>query len=350
MTKAKNSKTPDNYWLPPEWHTHQATLIVWPNNLATWKQFLPNARKTMAKAIASLSLFEDVFVCINYQKQKKEVEIYLANLHHERAKINFLEIPTNDCWVRDFGPLTVLDKNNQAIFCDWRFNTWGGKYPPWNDDDTFCTRLAKKINFPNKPIFFVLEGGSIDTNGEGLFLTTRSCLLNPNRNPQLNQKQIEKTLTKHLGARDFLWLENGIKGDDTDGHIDDITRFYCANGILSVLASDKKDPNYEVLKQNWQLLEKLISQKNLNIDLKALPQPKAQELAGCVLPLSYANFYIANDCVLVPVFKDKNDDKALDIISTVFPKRKLIPINCQKLLFGLGGLHCMTMQIPKMNQ
>ncbi len=261
-------------------------------------------------------------------------------------RITFYRIPTNEPWCRDHGPVFLTrDVGPRLAIVDWDYNAWGNKYPPFDLDEVVPTRVAQ---FLDLPVFYprmILEGGSIEVNGAAALLTTESCLLNPNRNPQLSRGEIEQRLGDYLGIREIFWLGDGIAGDDTDGHIDDIARFVSARTVVAVIEEDRDDENYEPLQENLaRFREMKIGQRK--IDILVLPMPKKIVREGLRLPASYANFYIANRCVLVPTFADPNDEVALSTLQKLFPDRRIIGIDSRELIWGLGTFHCLTQQQP----
>jgi agmatine deiminase len=261
-------------------------------------------------------------------------------------RISFHFIPTNEPWCRDHGPIFLTrEVDPKLAIVDWDYNAWGGKYPPCDLDEVAPTRVAQVLDLPVFYPHMILEGGSIDVNGAGALLTTESCLLNPNRNPQLNREEIEQHLRDYLGVREILWLGPGIAGDDTDGHIDDLARFVSERTVVVVVEGNRDDENYEPLQENLaRLREMKIGQQR--IDVVTLPMPKKIVREGLRLPASYANFFIANSCILVPTFADSNDDTAMSILRERFPDRRVVGIDCRELIWGLGTFHCLTQQQP----
>jgi agmatine deiminase len=261
-------------------------------------------------------------------------------------RVTFYRIPTNEPWCRDHGPIFLTqDAEPKLAIVDWDYNAWGGKYPPCDLDEVVPTRVAQILDLPVFYPRMILEGGSIEVNGAGVMLTTESCLLNPNRNPSLGRAEIEQRLRDYFGVQDILWLGEGIEGDDTDGHIDDLARFVSENTVVMVMEENREDKNYEPLKENLARLRamKIGDQK---IDIITLPMPKKIVREGQRLPASYANFYIANSCVLLPTFADPNDEIALSILQKLFPDRHVMGIDCRELIWGLGTFHCLTQQQP----
>ncbi|MEO6872582.1 MAG: agmatine deiminase family protein, partial [Chthoniobacterales bacterium] len=262
-------------------------------------------------------------------------------------RLTFHEIPTNEPWCRDHGPifLTRAEEPRLAVV-DWDYNAWGGKYPPCDLDDVVPTRVAAELELPVFYPRMILEGGSIEVNGAGALLTSESCLLNPNRNPQLNREQIEERLRDFLGVRQILWLGEGIEGDDTDGHIDDLTRFVNERTVVTVAETNESEPNFAPLQENLSRLRDLrISGQPLQII--ELPMPTRIEREDLRLPASYANFYIANTSVLLPTFADPKDEVAAELLQSAFPSRRIVSIDCRELIWGLGAFHCLTQQQPR---
>ena len=263
-------------------------------------------------------------------------------------RIEFFEFPTNDAWCRDHGPAFLINpETKHKAIIDWGYNAWGEKYPPYDLDDVIPTKIGEHFGLPVFHPGIVMEGGSVDFNGKGTVLTTTACLLNKNRNPQLNQHQIESYLQNYYGVEQVLWLGDGIVGDDTDGHIDDITRFINEDTVVTVVEENKSDENYHILQENLQTLKtmRLLNGKQLNI--VELPMPDAVVYEGQRLPASYANFYIANSAVVVPTYRSKNDEKALNILQQCFPDRKVVGIDSTDIIWGLGSFHCLSQQEPE---
>jgi agmatine deiminase len=279
-----------------------------------------------------------------------EEAVVLGHLQKNGARtehVTFHYIPTNEPWCRDHGPVFVVRKDEPRLaITDWDYNAWGFKYLPFELDDDVPSMIAEKLGVPVHYPEMVLEGGSIEVNGAGTLITTKSCLLNPNRNPDLGRKEIEQRLKDFLGIQKIIWLGNGIEGDDTDGHIDDLTRFVSHHKVLTVFEEDEDSPNYEPLRANYELLLSESTAEGNSLDVLKLPMPSRVVREGQVLPASYANFYIANKVVLLPVFHDTNDKWALSIVEHAFPDRRVVPVDCRELIWGLGAFHCLTQQQP----
>jgi len=341
------SQTPAalGYRMPAEWESHSATWLSWPRREGisfpeSFDRVLP-ALRAMVEA-----LIESEKVCINVCNGAHEAEAQSVLRGLPMERITFYRIPTNEPWCRDHGPIFLTrNRDPKLAVVDWDYNAWGNKYPPFNHDEVVPTRVAEILNVPVFYPHMILEGGSIDVNGADALLTTESCLLNKNRNPNLSRDQIEERLRDYLGVRDIFWLGEGIAGDDTDGHIDDLARFVSAQTVVAVVEEDRDDENYEPLQRNLTRLRQMKIGKD-KIEIVTLPMPKKIVREGVRLPASYANFYIANSCVLVPTFDDSAEAVALSILRECFPTRRVVGINCRELIWGLGAFHCLTQQQP----
>jgi agmatine deiminase len=333
------------YHMPAEWEPHAATWLSWPRREGisfpdSFDRVLP-ALRTMVEA-----LLDSEPVNINVCNGAHEAEARAALDGLPGTRLTFHRIPTNEPWCRDHGPIFLTrDEKPRLTIVDWDYNAWGGKYPPCDLDEVVPTRVAEKLGLPVYYPRMVLEGGSIEVNGAGALLTTESCLLNPNRNPQLRRFQIEQRLRDYLGVREIFWLGDGIEGDDTDGHIDDLTRFVSARRVVTVVENDRSDANYGPLQANLARLRRLTID-GAPLEILTLPMPARIVREGQRLPASYANFYIANRSVLLPVFADPNDAEAIAVLTRLFPGRRVIPIDCRELIWGLGTFHCLTQQQP----
>ncbi|MFZ4599071.1 MAG: agmatine deiminase family protein [Terrimicrobiaceae bacterium] len=333
--------------MPAEWERHEATWISWPH--AGCRSF-PGCYDRVIPAFVQMAeaLAESEMVRINVMDadQESTVRKLLAKAPPER--IEFFHIATNEPWCRDHGPIFLKRAAAPKLAAlDFGFNAWGYKLSPFDEDDEVPAKVGEALGVP---IFdrsdFVLEGGSIDVNGAGVVLTTESCLLNPNRNPKLERPDIEKMLCDSLGVKGVLWLGDGIEGDDTDGHVDDITRFVSENTVLTVIEEDENDPNHDPLRANLDRLHEMVLPGGEPLHVLSLPMPSRIVRDGIRLPASYANFYIANELVLLPVYKERNDSWAESILREAFPSRRIVPIDCRELIWGLGAFHCLTQQQP----
>jgi agmatine deiminase len=334
----------DGFELPPEWCPHEATWLSWLHNSATWpKSIFREVLPVYKEFIAFLACDEKV--CLNIKPNSGEFvhqQLVLAGVN--MSNIELFEHHTNDSWCRDYGPDFLVNYNSKKkLVLDWKYNSWGGKYPPFLDDNLIPEKIAEVLSLPRLSIDMVLEGGSFDVNGEGVLLTTESCLLNINRNPRFSKKEIEKKLKHYLRQKEVVWLKQGIVGDDTDGHVDDIARFVSKDQIL-VGATHPKDENYSVLSGNKSFL---LDNYKERFELIDLPMPSKLLVEGVLTPASYCNFYIANNKVIVPIFNDPNDKEALSILAECFPTREVIGLNSSKIIYGLGSFHCLSKQEPK---
>jgi agmatine deiminase len=254
-------------------------------------------------------------------------------------------VPTNDAWIRDYGPIFVRSGSG-LVLTSWGFNSWGEKYGPWDLDDAVPARVGGILGLPVVETGMILEGGSIDVDGEGTLLTTESCLLNPNRNPQLDRAAIEGRLRKYLGAEKVLWLGDGIAGDDTDGHVDDLTRFVAPGVVVTAVEEDPRDPNYRPLQENRDRLRGMRDARRRCLEVVDLPMPPPVIHEGHRCPASYANFLITNSMVLVPAFRSERDETARGILGELFAGRQVVGIDCHDLVWGLGAIHCISQQQP----
>jgi agmatine deiminase len=340
----------EGYLFPAEWHKHRATWLSWPHKEASWPGKLDAVYKPYCQFIKAISEGEKVCINILNEKLKEEAIFHLTEAGIDLQQIIFYHHPTNDAWCRDHGPAFLIHPTGSIpkAIIDWGYNAWGNKYPPYDLDDNVPTLVGKALDLPVFYPDIIMEGGSVDFNGAGSVLTTTSCLLNPNRNPHLSQQQIEEYLCKYYGIEQVLWLGDGIVGDDTDGHIDDITRFVNETTVVTVIEENKNDENYAPLLDNLNLLKEMRLLDGKQLDIIELPMPAAVIYDGQRLPASYANFYISNAAVVVPTYRDKNDQKALDILTDCFPTRKVIGIDSTDVIWGLGSWHCLSQQEPEL--
>jgi agmatine deiminase len=336
------------YRFPAEWVKHEATWLTWPHKEESWPGKIDTIYAPYCQFIKAVAEGEKVRINVNDEETKAFAISKLKEQDVDLSQIEFYFNPSNDAWCRDHGPAFLVNSlaESKKVIVDWGYNAWGNKYPPFEQDDIIPTLIADQLDIPAFNPGIVMEGGSVEFNGAGTILTTTACLLNENRNPHLTKEQIEEYLKECYGAEQVLWLGDGIVGDDTDGHIDDITRFVNEDTVLTVVESDPSDDNYLLLQENLSALKemRLLNGKPLNIITLPMPSPVIHE--GTRLPASYANFYISNAAVVVPTFKDENDEKALGIIESVFPDRKVIGIDSTDIIWGLGSFHCLSQQEP----
>jgi agmatine deiminase len=336
--------------MPAEWEPHAATWLTWPR---TDGISFPGKYETVppvyAELIRHLVQAEEVHINVWNQDMEEWVRGLLRAEKTPLDRVRFHHFPSYEPWCRDHGPIFLTRDHQgqrQRAIVDWDYNAWGGKYPPFDLDDAVPQHVAR---FRQLPLFspgIILEGGSIEVNGRGTVLTTTSCLLHPNRNPRVNQGQLEQYLCDYLGVSQVLWLPEGIVGDDTDGHIDDLARFLNPTTLAAVVEEDPSDANYAILRENLRLLRLMRDPSGRSFRIVELPMPGLLEYNGQRLPASYANFYIANGVVLAPTFRHKNDRVALDILQREFPDRRVIGVDSVELIWGLGSFHCITQQEP----
>jgi agmatine deiminase len=337
--------------MPAEWEPHEATWLSWPHREGI---SFPNAYERVLPVLARAvdALADSETVCINVMDADEEAFVRFV-LDREKARsghVIFHHLPTNEPWCRDHGPIFVTRMAEpQMAVINWGYNAWGEKYPPFDLDDAVPLAVAAMKDLPVYSPGIVLEGGSIEVNGCGTLLTTQSCLLNPNRNPELSKERIEQKLRDYLGVNNILWLGEGIEGDDTDGHIDDITRFVAPTTVVTALEENENDPNHRPLQKNAEKLSRMKTENGTALEVVSLPMPAKIVREGQRLPASYANFYIANSAVLLPVFETIHDRSAVAVLQKVFPERRIVPIDCRELIWGLGAFHCLTQQQPRLS-
>lgn len=342
------------YRMPAEWEEHQATWLVWPHNrrMDYWGSRLVGVEDIFVQIIAGLQDSEEIKLIVVDSEMEKYVK---GKLHSQRVgsdQVSFYEIPTLDVWIRDYGPLFVRknSKNKSMALTHWIFNGWG-KYHDLIADTSVPAKIHE-LSFSDFSYYhagLVLEGGSVEVNGKGLLLTTEQCLLNHNRNPYHSREDIETKLRDYLGVEKIIWLKKGLVGDDTDGHIDNLARFVSPQLVVCLQEENRQDRNYRRLQENRRILCSLQPERSID-ELISLPTPGRVEIDGKRAPASYANFYIANTAVLVPVFGVERDKTAVGILSDIFPQRKIVPINCLDLIPSGGTIHCVTQQEPKWRQ
>jgi len=345
-------KTPKDlgYYFPPEWHRHAATWLSYPHNEASWPGKISTIFPFYHQFIREISRGELVNINVTGEAMGSQVREALDGIGVDLKRICLYNHPTNDAWCRDHGPAFLIagrpDLKPGKVIVNWEYNAWGNKYPH-DLDNLIPQRIASVLDLPVFNPVIVMEGGAVDFNGEGTVLTTTACLLHENRNPQLNQGQIEQTLRDFYGVEQVLWLGEGIEGDDTNGHIDDMTRFVAPDTVVTMVEPDRTDANHRPLLDNLKALKKmrLLNGKALNIVEIPMPDPVFYD--GQRLPASYANFYICNAGVLVPTFQCPRDQLAIDLLSRCFPDRPVIGIDSVEIIWGLGSWHCLSQQEPE---
>ncbi|VVB99439.1 Agmatine deiminase [uncultured archaeon] len=345
----KETPLKSGYSMPAEWELHDATWLAWPaNELSFPKSILSNVEDTYCRIISALSPGEKVNVLVNDADAKENALRFLSKYDFKDKNVIFYEMKSADVWIRDYGPTFLLNrKTGKKAAVKWRYNAYGGKYDDLLYDDITGENVLKASGVKAFRPGIVLEGGSIEVDRAGTLLTTEQCLLNRNRNPNLTRAQIEEYLHEYTGASRTIWLKSGIEGDDTDGHVDDFARF-AAKGKVLCAHSDRSGKDGAVLRENLGILENSSDAQGNGFEVLKLPMPKPIVDAGenRQLPASYANFYIANKAVLLPVFGDPNDAMAAEILESVFPGRQIVSISSRELVFGYGGIHCATQQEP----
>lgn len=358
MTPKTSPAALTGFRMPAEWEPHQGTLLTWPHDEQHWPGLFEHIPAVWARMTKELSVGEEVHIITHNETLEADIKKELAKMKSNDKNVFFHRIPSNFAWVRDHGPIVVKNAAGERVFLDWKFNAHGNQWD-FDLDDRIPARLAKEMGVKSRPVDMVLEGGSIDVNGAGTLLTTEDCLLNPNRNPDLSKEQIEDFLKRELGLTNVLWLGKGIAGDDTSGHVDDLTRFVGPRTVVTIVSDDPSDMDYAPLKENLERLKTMKDQDGMPLEIIEILQPKpvfVNEHAptkavhtpdeGFRIPASYANFYIGNECVLLPVWQDPNDAKAMATLQKCFPTRRIVPIDSRILTWGFGSFHCTTQQIP----
>ena len=340
------------YRMPAEWDRHEATWLAWPHNPEDWPGKFQPIPWLYAEIVRLIAAHERVHLIVQDAKEESRATGILRRAGADIKRVSFHRWPTDRVWTRDSGPIFVRNAEGQVAMTNWKFNAWA-KYDDWHLDDQIPDRVAEALNLPQwQPCFgehrLVLEGGSIDTNGEGILLTTEECLLSEvqQRNPGVSREQLEQAFHDDLGIEQVIWLGRGVAGDDTHGHIDDISRFVGPATIVSAVEPNSSDPNHAPLAENLARLKAARTPEGKQFTIVELPLPRPVVFRRQRLPASYANFYVANGLVLVPTFHDPNDRIALSILAEVFPGREVIGIHSVDLIWGLGALHCMTQQQP----
>lgn len=344
------------YRMPAEWDRHEATWLAWPHNAEDWPGKFQPIPWLYAEIVRLIADHERVQLIVQDAKEESRAKSLLKRAGANLKRVSFYRWPTDRVWTRDSGPIFVRDDAGRVAITNWRFNAWA-KYDDWHKDDLLPGRVAQTLNMqawepaivlPEGPRRLVLEGGSIDTNGRGVLLTTGECLLSEvqQRNPGVSREQMEQAFQDYLGIEQVIWLGRGVAGDDTHGHVDDISRFVGLDTIVTAVEPDSSDANHEPLRENLERLKAARTRAGKQFTIVELPLPRPVVFRGQRLPASYANFYVANGLVLMPTFHDARDRVALQILSEVFPDREVIGIHSVDLIWGLGALHCMTQQQP----
>ena len=336
------------YRFPAEWEPHVATWLSWPHKEESWPGKIDSIYPVYARFVALLSSGEEVRINVADQAMADKARALIQEAGADMDRVFFHIHPTNDAWCRDHGPAFLVndEKAGDRAIVNWGYNAWGGKYPPFDLDNQIPEKIAAVRNLPVFQPGIVMEGGSIEVNGAGTLMTSRACLLNPNRNPHLNQEQIEGFLREYYGQDHILWLNDGIIGDDTDGHIDDLTRFVNEDTVVTVVEPNPEDENYAILQENLELLHSFRLPDGRPLKVIKLPMPDPVIYDDQRLPASYANFYIGNDVVVVPTYRCDQDQQALDILATCFPNHQVVGLDSTDIIWGLGSFHCLSQQEP----
>jgi len=328
------------YRMPAEWEPHQGTWVSWPKDPDTFPGgILPAVERAYVKLVEALGKGEEVSILVNDSKAEARVRKMVRD-----ARVSFHRIRTVDVWVRDYGPTYVVGKKGAVV--KWIFNAWGGKYDDLKADNQAGEEIARRSGLTVLRPGLVLEGGSIDVNGEGSMLTTEQCLLNPNRNPGTGRERLEEVFVSHLGVRKVIWLGEGVEGDDTDGHVDDIARFVGTRKVVAAFEPSPGDSNHEALEENLKRLNAATDQNGRPLEVTEIPMPPTIGGSEGRLPASHLNFYIGNSAVVVPTFGGESDKSALRCLQGAFPSREIVGVDCRALVYGLGTLHCVTQQVP----
>jgi agmatine deiminase len=347
----KGTPAEHGFSFPPEWHRHAATWISWPRPEGiSFPDRYHEAIEDVIRVIAAIARFEPVHLNVPNGNYERLVRESLTARAVPLRRVRFHHIPTNECWTRDHGPAFVVRERRgrlETAVVDWGFNAWGGKYPPYDADDDVPTSVAAELGLPVFQAPIVMEGGAVDFNGAGTVLTTTSCLLNKNRNPGLSKTDIERYLKQYYGQQHVVWLGEGIEGDDTDGHIDDLARFVDPRTIVIGMESSPSDANHRVLQQNRRRLDRARDQHGRPFTIVEVPMPRPVRHQGVRLPATYLNFYFVNGALLVPTFgQASRDTRALAVFQQIVPRRRVVGVDCRALIWGLGAIHCLTQQQP----
>jgi agmatine deiminase len=335
--------------MPAEWKKHDAVWLAWPHDPETFPSRVAKVEETYVRIVKVIHESEDVNLFVKDDSMKEKATKLFEKEEIDLKKLHFHLFDYADVWFRDYGPIFVTGKNGKLAMVHWIFNAWGEKYKELMRDNQIPLAINQKMHLTCLKPNIVLEGGSVDVNGKGTLVTTEQCLLNKNRNPHLNKKEIEGFLASYLGANHIIWLKNGIVGDDTDGHVDDVARFVNPTTVVCAYEEDKDDDNYVILKENYETLLESSDQNGNRLNIIRLPMPGFVGDKNKRLPASYINFYIGNNAVLVPIFGHENDRLALSIMQELFAGRKVVGVNCVDLAYGLGTIHCITQQQPSVD-
>jgi agmatine deiminase len=346
MREIEKTCREQKYRMPAEWEKHDAVWLAWPHDVTTFPDRVDRVEITYVQIIKEIHTGEEVNLFVKDEGTKRKVIEMLSQANINMSRVHFYVFDYADVWFRDYGPVFIRNSLHELAMLHWNFNSWGEKYETLLKDKQIPEIINQQMHITCFKPGIVLEGGSIDVNGEGTLITTEQCLLNRNRNPNLNKQQIENCLTSYLGVTHFIWLKCGILGDDTDGHIDDLARFVNPYTVVCAYQEDQDNPEFSLLDENFKILQKSVDQDGKPLTIVKLPMPHVISDQGEQLPASYTNFYIGNEKVLVPTFDHPNDSKALAILQKFFPNRKVVGIRCVDLVYGFGTIHCISQQQP----
>ncbi len=343
LTPRAGSPAALGYRWPAEWEPHAATWLAWPHKPETWPGHFEPIAAVWAKLAETLSRFEPVHILAGGEAVLREARSLVGHL----PNVILHDVPTNDVWARDHGPMFLAAPADQpSALIEWEYNAWGGKYPPFDLDNQVPAYVAEQTKRKRFAPGIILEGGAVDGNGQGTVLTTEPCLLNPNRNPHLSQHEVEQYLADYCGARKVLWLAGEIEGDDTDGHIDELARFVGPTTVVCAVDNNQSDVNYEPLQDNFRRLNSMRDADGRPLEVIPIPMPQARYVDDQRVPACYMNFYIGNGVVIVPQFADPADREAIATLARLFPEREVIGLDAVDLVWGLGAFHCITQQQP----
>jgi len=347
----------DGFRMPAEFEPHAGCWMIWPERPDNWRCGAKPVQEAYVKVAEAISQFEKVTMCVSHEQ-------YFNARSRLPARVRVVELSSNDAWMRDVGPTFVVNDEGVVRAVRWKFNAWGGLYFPWDKDELVPLKVAdiEELDCYEAPM--VLEGGSIDVDGEGTLITTEECLLNSNRNPDLSKEQIERILKDYLGVEKIIWLKRGVYNDETSGHVDNLCRFVRPAEVVLTWTDDKNDPQYEISRENYEILSKETDAKGRKLKINLIHQPTPQYVteeeangvdlsekthrgpAGYRLAASYVNFYLANNAVIVPIYRDSNDEQALRKLKEMFPGRRIVGVYAREILLGGGAIHCITQQQP----
>lgn len=347
---AGNSPRELGYTFPAEWTEQSCVYLSWPSNPQTWEDCFDSMESAYADFAAAVSRHELLRIVVSADRNERIAELLAAH-HAVLEQVEFFDIATNDAWCRDHGPVFLKNKENGRLaMADFRYNAWGGKFAPWDLDDAVPSKIARYLHCRRFAVPFVCEGGALETNGAGTLLTTRSVMLNANRNAGMTEAGAERILRDALGMEKILWLDSGLPGDDTDGHIDTLARFVNEHTVVAALGG-KSHPGYAAMKQNFESLRQMRTADGEKLEVIPLPMPEPIRPDGWrtdILPATYANYLVINGAVLFPTYRqDASAEAAMKVLAQAFPGREIIPVDCYDIILEGGALHCLSQQQPK---